>query len=77
MPEKHSLTKKQAWIISLAIWHYLSWAGLKSWYWAIITPNLGRYALYSYSGVNTIGSGLDEIEGSKKAEVKFQVRCQF
>lgn len=37
----------------------------------------GRYAIYSYSGVETIGSGLDEIEGNKKAEVKFQLRYQF
>ncbi|SMC37417.1 helix-hairpin-helix domain-containing protein [Pedobacter africanus] len=37
----------------------------------------GRFAIYSYGGVETIGSGLDEIEGSKKTEVKLQLRCQF
>lgn len=37
----------------------------------------GRYAIYSYSGVKAIGSGLDEIEGNKKAEIKLQLRCQF
>ena len=36
-----------------------------------------RYAIYSYGGVEAIGSGLDEIEGSKKAEIKLQLRCQF
>ncbi|MDR6781615.1 hypothetical protein ABIE26_001897 [Pedobacter africanus] len=36
-----------------------------------------RYAIYSYSGVETTGSGLDEIEGNKKAEVKLQLRYQF
>lgn len=36
-----------------------------------------RYGLYMYQDVKTIGSGLDEIEGSSKSEVKIQIRYQF
>jgi len=36
-----------------------------------------RYAIYLYQGVDVIGSGLDEVEGNKKSEVKFQLRYQF
>lgn len=36
-----------------------------------------RYAQTSYANVNTIGSGLDEINGSTKSEIKAQVRLQF
>jgi len=37
----------------------------------------GRYALYFYPDKTVIGSGLDEIMGSKKSDLKFQVRYQF
>lgn len=37
----------------------------------------GRYALYFYPGKAVIGSGLDEITGNKKSDLKFQVRYQF
>lgn len=37
----------------------------------------GRYACYQYRGRKTIGSGLDEIRGSRKSDVKFQVRYRF
>lgn len=36
-----------------------------------------RYAVYYYPGKTSTGSGLDEINGSKKSEIKFQVRYQF
>lgn len=36
-----------------------------------------RYALFVYRDVEKIGSGLDEIEGNKKAELKLQIRYQF
>lgn len=36
-----------------------------------------RYALFVYRDVEKIGSGLDEIEGNKKAEFKLQIRYQF
>lgn len=36
-----------------------------------------RYALFIYQGVETVGSGLDEIKGNKKTDVKLQVRYQF
>jgi hypothetical protein len=36
-----------------------------------------RYAIYYYPGKTHTGSGLDEINGSKKSEVKFQIRYQF
>jgi len=36
-----------------------------------------RYAMFIYQGVETVGSGLDEIKGNKKTEVKLQVRYQF
>ncbi|WP_316811534.1 type II secretion system protein GspK [Pedobacter heparinus] len=36
-----------------------------------------RYAISIYNHTNTIGSGLDEIAGNQKAEVKFQLRYQF
>lgn len=36
-----------------------------------------RYAIYIYRNVQTIGSGLDKIEGNKKAEAKVQLRYQF
>lgn len=37
----------------------------------------GRYAMFIYSDAETVGSGLDEIQGNKKSEVKFQLRYQF
>ncbi len=36
-----------------------------------------RYALFVYRNVSTIGSGLDEITGDRKSEVKLQLRYQF
>ncbi len=36
-----------------------------------------RYALFYYKNTTIIGSGLDEIIGNKKSEVKFQLRYQF
>ncbi len=36
-----------------------------------------RYANFSYADRNVIGSGNDEIQGSNKSEVKFQVRIKF
>jgi len=36
-----------------------------------------RYALFIYRDVEKIGSGLDEIEGNKKTELKLQIRYQF
>ncbi|SMD16551.1 hypothetical protein [Pedobacter nyackensis] len=36
-----------------------------------------RYGLFMYLDVKTIGTGLDEIEGSSKSEVKIQIRYQF
>ena len=36
-----------------------------------------RYAMFIYQGVETVGSGLDEIKGNKKTDVKLQVRYQF
>ena len=36
-----------------------------------------RYALFLYKDVETVGSGLDEIIGNKKTDVKLQVRYQF
>ncbi len=35
-----------------------------------------RYAMFLYDA-NTVGSGLDEIEGNKKTDVKVQIRYQF
>ena len=41
----------------------------------------GRYALYNYDGVegieDTVGSGLDEIKGRMKSEMRLQLRYQF
>lgn len=37
----------------------------------------GRYALFSYRKQEVIGSGLDQINGNRKSEVKFQMRYQF
>ena len=37
----------------------------------------GRYALYNYDNVETIGSGLDEIKGKMKSEMRIQLRYQF
>lgn len=37
----------------------------------------GRYACFVYSDTTTIGSGLDEIEGNIKSELKLQIRLQF
>jgi hypothetical protein len=37
----------------------------------------GRYALTVYRQAKTIGSGLDEIEGNQRSELKFQIRYQF
>lgn len=36
-----------------------------------------RHAISIYSNTETVGSGLDEIAGNQKAEVKFQLRYQF
>lgn len=36
-----------------------------------------RYALFSYRDVQTIGSGLDQIEGQIKSDFKLQIRYQF
>jgi hypothetical protein len=36
-----------------------------------------RYAMYLYPGRATIGTGLDEIKGSKKSDIKLQLRYQF
>ncbi len=36
-----------------------------------------RYALTQYSNLSTIGSGLDEINGNQKSEIKLQARIQF
>lgn len=36
-----------------------------------------RYALFLYNDVETVGSGLDEIKGNKKTDVKLQIRYQF
>lgn len=36
-----------------------------------------RYAILLYHNGSTIGSGLDEIEGRKKPEIKLQLRYQF
>ena len=37
----------------------------------------GRYALYYYPKINSIGSGLEQINGNKKTDVKLQLRYQF
>ncbi len=37
----------------------------------------GRYALYNYDNVETVGSGLDEIQGKMKSEMRVQLRYQF
>jgi len=36
-----------------------------------------RYAMFIYKDVETVGSYLDEIQGSKKSELKIQLRYQF
>lgn len=36
-----------------------------------------RYALFYYKDVDVVGSGLDEIIGNKKSEIKAQLRYQF
>lgn len=36
-----------------------------------------RYAISHYTNVETIGSGLDEIQGNKKSDIKLQLRFQF
>lgn len=36
-----------------------------------------RYACFTYKNTATIGTGLDEIEGNRKTEVKVQLRYQF
>jgi hypothetical protein len=36
-----------------------------------------KYAVFLYQDVNTVGSGLDQIQGNKKNDVKFQLRYQF
>lgn len=36
-----------------------------------------RYAMFLYQDVITVGSGLDQIEGNKKMEMKFQLRYIF
>ncbi len=42
--------------------------GLDAWF---------RYSAYLYHGEKTVGSGLDLIEGSKKSEVRLQIRYRF
>jgi len=37
----------------------------------------GRYAVFIYSGNSTTGTGLDEIRGNRKTDVKVQLRYQF
>lgn len=37
----------------------------------------GRYAVYLYPGMEQTGSGLEEINGNKKSEIKLQLRYQF
>jgi hypothetical protein len=37
----------------------------------------GRYALYNYDNIEAVGSGLDEIKGSMKSEMRIQLRYQF
>ena len=36
-----------------------------------------RYALFIYQDAETVGSGLDEIQGNKKSELKLQLRYQL
>jgi hypothetical protein len=36
-----------------------------------------RYATFNYDNVQSVGSGLDEINGSMKSEMRLQVRYQF
>jgi len=36
-----------------------------------------RYAIFIYQGTETVGSGLDEIQGNIKSELKVQLRYQF
>jgi hypothetical protein len=36
-----------------------------------------RYALTQYFDKETIGSGLDALEGNKRSDVKFQIRWQW
>jgi len=36
-----------------------------------------RYSAYLYRGEKTVGSGLDEIQGNKKSEVRLQMRYRF
>jgi hypothetical protein len=36
-----------------------------------------RYSQTLYSNVNVISSGLDEIDGNTKSEVKMQLRLEF
>jgi len=36
-----------------------------------------KIALYYYPGQLTIGTGLDELSGNKKSEIKLQLRYQF
>ncbi|RYG17643.1 MAG: helix-hairpin-helix domain-containing protein [Chitinophagaceae bacterium] len=36
-----------------------------------------RYAIFFYKKVEVVGSGLDEINGNKKSEIKAQLRYQF
>ncbi|TKC10025.1 helix-hairpin-helix domain-containing protein [Pedobacter polaris] len=47
---------------------YKLWKRLDIW---------ARHALFLYRNVETVGSGLDEINGSKKNDVKIQIRYQF
>lgn len=36
-----------------------------------------RYGIYHYPGATETGSGLDQIEGSRKSEIRLQMRYQF
>lgn len=36
-----------------------------------------RYALFTYQNTTSLGSGLDQINGNSKTDVKFQLRYQF
>jgi len=47
---------------------YNAWKKINLWF---------RYAMFIYSGVETVGTYLDEIQGNKKSELKIQLRYQF
>ncbi len=56
--------------------------GLKCYLNARFTPHRGvdvwmRYALLNYSDQETVGSGYDMISGSRRSDIKLQLRFQF